>query len=123
MAGKPKMEGSHNPGWGGSRNNTGPKPFKPTSDMVKNMLKTARKIAREEKKTIDEILISICYGKGVARITVKDRIAAIRTFKEFTMAKQTDQEITVTARTEPTIYLPKQKVDPAFQLVHKAGNE
>jgi hypothetical protein len=122
MAGKPKKEGSQTPGWGGSRPNTGPKAVKPTAEMIKVMLRTAKKMARAEGKSIDEILIAFCYGKGATKITVKDRIAAIRTFKEFTMAKQTDQEVTVTARTEPAIYLPKQKSDPALSLV-KAVNE
>ena len=80
------------------------------------MIRAAKKRAKEEGKTLDEILLDIAYAQvgGIeAKVDVRERLAAIKLFKDFTMAKSTEQHLEVTDSRGPGIYLPEEKPDPA----------
>ena len=134
MAGKPK-----NTAWGGARSGAGRKPkYMLTDNQVKHMLKKARKLAKETGRDIDDILLGIIYGvergheviiiKGrgnakkkikviVSATEVKDALAAIRLFKDYTMSKTSEQNINVTKQSGPAIGLPPMREDPALKVV------
>ena len=115
MSGKPKRTG-----WGGARPGTGPKPKSLTDKQVREMLKTARKFSRIYGKTVDDILVSIIYaqdGETQMKVTPRERIGAIKVFKEFAQAKSSEQNITVQHQTEPAISLPELEADPGLTVV------
>lgn len=137
MSGKPKTTGKRVAGWGGARPGGGRKPAYMLSDnQVKAMLKKARQRAKKEGKDIDDILLDIIYGVNEARevvivtkkgertelklnTDVKDALAAIKLFKEFTLPKQTKSEkkIEITENRGPGALLPPLKQDSALEVV------
>lgn len=114
MANKPKGAG-----WGGSRKGSGRKQVHISTDsQIKAMHRAARKRAKEEGKTIDEVLVAIIYEPET---TTKDRLAAIKLFKEFTMPKRTESDVKVNKSEEPRLMYPEKKPDPAKVVAINGG--
>jgi hypothetical protein len=132
MAGKTKKPNS----WGGKREGSGRKPaYMITDNQVKAMLKTAKKRAQEEGKTIDDVLMDIIYNRQayevekprgkvelVIEVPPKDRITAIKVFKEYTIGKRIEKESHNHnyQHEGPAIGLPPMREDPALKIV-KSG--
>lgn len=128
MAGKPKRAG-----WGGKREGSGRKPaYMLTDNQVKAMLRTAKKRAKDEDKTIDDVLLDIIYNRQayelekrggkvdiVLEVPPKDRLAAIKIFKEFTIGKRIESksETHNYQHKGPAIGLPPMDEDPALKVV------
>ena len=115
MSGKPKR--IDNPKWGGKREGSGRKPRYMMPDyQINEMMKTARRVAKERNKTLDEVLIEIAYGEYKA--TVANRLAAINIYKGFTLPKSSEQNINVKRDVGPSIGLPPVRgEDPALKVV------
>lgn len=113
MSGKEKITK-----WGGKRAGAGRKPkYMSTDYQIRQMMRTARRKARETGKTLDDVILEIAYGE-IKGVTVANQIAAIRLFKENTMAKRSEQDIHVTKKSGPVIGLPPIKgEDPALKIV------
>lgn len=113
MAGRGKISK-----WGGKRPGAGRKPaYMLTENQIAAMLRTARNRAKTLGKTIDEVLLDVIYA-AEDKSTVRDKLAAIRLFKEFTMSKQSEQNINVTQKVGPRIGLPPVKgEDPALKIM------
>ena len=79
--------GSNQRGWGGARPNSGPKPQTLSAHQVDLMLKAAEKRALEVGKTIDEMLLDVIYAPDTS---TKDFLAAVKLFKDKTMAPITE---------------------------------
>jgi DNA polymerase III delta prime subunit len=124
-------------GWGGKRlNQTGrPRVFSATEVQVRKMLREAKKIAKEEGKTIDRLLLEMIYDKeyvvlknrhgekvALPRVDEKTRVTAIKVFKEFTMQRQTEQNVKIEDNRGPGIMLPEMMPDPAKEKFPKEGN-
>ena len=135
MAGKPKIGQ-----WGGKRAGAGRPKYMMSEYQKRKMMQSARKRARETGKSIDDILLDIIYGVTQARevtlikskkevkvITltteVKDALVAIKLFKDFTMTKTSEQNITVTKDRGMAVRLPPKKKDPALELVEGGKKE
>ena len=109
MAGKVK-KGNLAENRGGKRTGSGRKSLLAKMGCTSSdMIKTAQIIAKEEGKTIDEVLLGIAYHGD----TTQQQLAAIKIFKEYTIAKVSEKKIEVTEKQAPKIYLPVQKPDPA----------
>lgn len=122
MSGKDKKPGE----WGGKRGGSGRKPrYMLTEYQVGKMLRTAKKRAKDEGKSIDDILLDIIYNfhavevenkKGQIEIMLdvptRDRLAAVKVFKDFTMTKHTEKDINVRDYRAP-VRLPERRPDPA----------
>ena len=104
---------------GGKRAGAGRKPsYMLPENLVKTMLRTAKKKAKESGKTLDDILLELAYQKKDPRT----RLAAIKLFKDFTMTKHTEKDINVNHNEGPKIGLPEMKPDPALVL-HEGGKK
>ena len=79
--------GSNAHGWGGARPNSGPKPQTLSAHQVELMLKAAEKRAAKTGKTIDELLLDVIYSVDTS---TKDFLAAVKLFKDKTMAPITE---------------------------------
>lgn len=90
-------------GWGGARENSGPKRETLSVRQVKEMDNKAQAYAKQYGKTIDEILLEFIYGitqipvegeetLGLIerRVATKERIACIKLWKEYTSPKITE---------------------------------
>ena len=109
MAGKTK-KGDLKENRGGKRAGSGRKSLLANMGCTPgDMIKTAQVIAKDEGKTIDEVLLDIAYHGD----TTQQQLAAIKIFKEYTIAKVSEKKIEVTEKQAPKIYLPVQKPDPA----------
>ncbi len=69
---------------GGARPNSGPKPRTLSANQVAKMLRKARRRAKSTGKDVDDILLDFIYADEVR---IADRVACIKLWKEFTMAK------------------------------------
>jgi len=110
--------------WGGSRSGAGRKPsYMLTENQVKAMLRKARKYAKKYDKTIDEVLLDFIYGVQETgwKMTVKDRLAAIGLFKNYTMSKTSEQNVNVNRQVGPAIGLPPKK--PVVLELHEGRKE
>lgn len=100
---------------GGARENSGPKKQTLSVRQVQEMLEKAKEYAEKYKKTIDEVLLDFVYNPESKDA---DRLAAIKLFKTYTIAKlqeggETDQQL------GPAFFLPDQRPDPAsFQVIN-----
>lgn len=96
--------------------NKGGRPGKTvTQKAVDHMMRVMRKKARETGKHIDDVLVGLIYDDLA---TPRDRLAAIRCFKEYTMSKISEQNINVSKVAGPAIELPAVRgEDPALKLV------
>ena len=91
------------------------------------MLKEARSRAKEEGKSLNSVLLDIAYASvqgtadGNVKVMIKDRLAAIKIYKEFTMGRHTEQRTTIEDK-RPTIGLPEMRPDPARVAYRQEGN-
>lgn len=95
-------------GWGGARPGAGRKKETLSATQVKEMLLAAKAYAAKTGKTIDQILLDIIYSLSEG---TRDRLAAIKLWKEYTIAKlqeggETDEAL------GPQIFLPEVLPDP-----------
>lgn len=110
MAGKTKKPAATKENRGGKRAGSGRKSLLAKWDSnPKDMVKAAQEYAKEQGRSIDDVLLDIIYHAPV----VRDRLAAIKVFKEFTIAKVSESKVEVTKKQAPKIYLPERKPDPA----------
>lgn len=128
MSGKKKMAG-----WGGKRAGSGRKPaYMATDAQVRAMLRAAKKRAQDEGKTLDDVLLDLIYNRQayevekrggkveiVLEVSPKDRIAAIKIYKEFTIGKriETESHNHNYQHEGPVIGLPEMDPDPALKVV------
>ncbi len=80
--------------------------------QVNAMLRAARKRARREKRTIDEILLDIIYEKDAA---ARDVLPAIKLWKHYTIAKLAEGGETDKKADGPAVYLPEQR--PSLEVI------
>lgn len=73
------------------------------------MIKTAKRMAKETGKTIDDILMDIIYDDDAKLVNA--RLAAIKIYKEYTISKSSEKNINVTDTRGPVI-LPAMDPDP-----------
>lgn len=104
MSGKKENRGGRRPG-------AGAKPQTLSGRQIKNMLKKAKKWAKEQGKDIDDILLYLIYNSTTSN---RDRLASIKLFKDYTMARlieggETDKVL------GPSIFLPKEH--PRLELI------
>lgn len=72
------------------------------------MLKAAKAKAKEKGKSLDDILLDIAYS---AESSVANKLAAIKLFKDFTMARSTEKDVTVTQVRVPQVFIPEKYPD------------
>jgi len=129
MAGKTKKPRT----WGGAREGSGRKPAYMLSDnQVKTMLRAAKNRAKTEGRTLDDVLLDLIYDRAayeveksggwvetVVAVAPRDRIAAIKIFKEFTISKRVESESHNHnyEHPGPAIGLPPMDADPALQII------
>lgn len=111
MTGKPKTN------WGGARENAGRPRKTLTAAQVEKMLVVARRYARSHGKTVDELLMETMYSP---QTNTRDRLWAIKMFKDCTMAKISEDGAT-DAALGPSIYLPEQR--PVLNVVQGGKSE
>lgn len=95
--------------WGGRREGAGRPKQTISAEQIEKMILKAKKYADERGIDLDDLLLEIAYDKQMAP---KDRIACIKVYKEYTIAKmqeggEADKDL------GPGIYLPGEKPDPA----------
>lgn len=107
---------------GGKRAGSGRKPkitrltWKSTpADMVK----AAKKYAKQYGMTVDDILLEVIYNHEDARV----RLSAIKIQKEFTIARTIDKKVEITENRAPKIFLPEKKPDPAKVIPIDRGDK
>jgi hypothetical protein len=95
---------------GGYRPGSGRKPDKPSSyEDITRMKRAAKKRAKLEGKTLDDIVLDIAYANvnGIGcKVEVRDRLLAVRLYKEFSQPKISEQNVNVKKTEGPTVYLP-----------------
>lgn len=97
---------------GGYRPGAGrkPNPENIISDYhIKKMIAAAKKVEKETGVSLDEVLVRIAYS---AKSSAKDKLTAIKIFKEYTMTKSTETNINLTQQIGPQIGLPELKPLP-----------
>jgi len=103
---------------GGARSNSGPNGLTLSAAQVNRMLRKARKWAKKHGKDIDDILLSFIYAKDLAgedvKVGARDRIACIKVWKDYTIAKLTEGGET-DKQLGPAVFLPEQR--PRFETV------
>lgn len=72
------------------------------------MLNVANQYAKKHKKTLDMVLMDFAYDDS---LPVRDRMAAIKLFKDKTMAPISEGG-DADSQLGPSIYLPEMKPDP-----------
>lgn len=72
--------------------------------QLREMLQTAKRFADKHGQTIDEILLSFAYDE---KLPVRDRLAAVKLWKDKTMIPVS--EGSETDQAGPTLYLPELK--------------
>ena len=104
---------------GGKREGAGRKPEALSQAQVKKMLRRAKRWAKKSGKDIDDVLLAVIYNDKKYLedddITIRDRLAAIKLFKDKTMAPITEGGI-VDRNLGPQTYLPKEKPDNVTPL-------
>jgi hypothetical protein len=142
MAGKKRQPGKTQENRGGKRSNPGGRPPKVAISQYQldQMLAKAEKWAKEHKgMTVDDFLLKWIYGEveDDFKLTMRDRIACVKIWKDYTMAKVQEKNINVGKKhLGPIIYdpetreiisgnpdsgiiLPKTKEDPAKRIHQK----
>ena len=110
MSGKPKQTS-----WGGTRKGSGRKPLYQLSDRAaKNLHSAIKKREKKEGRKWQDVMMDFVFGvldhngnRVPMEMSARERIAALRLIADITMAKQSEQAITVTKNEGPTIYLPE----------------
>lgn len=72
--------------------------------QLREMLQTAKRFAEEHGKTVDDIILEFAYD---AKLPVRDRLAALKIWKDKTMIPVS--EGSDTDKQGPTLYLPELK--------------
>lgn len=104
-------------GWGGRREGAGRPKQTISAEQIENMILKAKKRADEEGKDLDDLLLDLAYDKQVAN---KDRIACIKVYKEYTIAKMSEGG-DADKNLGPGVYLPNERPDPAKVVPLKTG--
>ena len=100
--------------WGGVRPNSGRKKETLSGRQVQAMLDKASEYEKETGKSLDDILLMIIYGEKFQgeRVPLKDKLASIKLYKEYTMAKLAEGG-DIDSQIEMPVWLPEKKQDPA----------
>ena len=100
--------------WGGTRPNSGRKTETLSGRQVQVMLDKATEYEKKSGHSLDDILLMIIYGDKFQgdKVPLKDRVACIKLFKEYTMAKLAEGG-DIDTQTEIPVWLPEKKQDPA----------
>ncbi len=100
--------------WGGTRPNSGRKKETLSGRQVQAMLDKASEYEKETGKSLDDILLMIIYGEKFQgeRVPLKDKLASIKLYKEYTMAKLAEGG-DIDSQIEMPVWLPEKKQDPA----------
>ena len=101
---------------GGYRPNAGRKRIPISEKAVREMIKSAKKMAKKNGRTIDDILLGIIYNDDPK--TVGARLQAIRIFKEYTITKKAERDTPANDNREG-IRLPPMLPDPGKALLLK----
>jgi len=101
-------------GWGGTRPNSGRKTETLSGRQVQVMLDKATEYEKKSGHSLDDILLMIIYGDKFQgdKVPLKDRVACIKLFKEYTMARLTEGG-DIDNQIEMPVWLPEKKQDPA----------
>lgn len=91
---------------GGKRANSGRKKYSLTDDQIDSMLKSAAFFEAKHRATIDDILVDIIYSPNSNN---REKLAAIRLFKDFTAQKMHNQNGNNVQQIGPVIGLPELK--------------
>ena len=86
--------------WGGARQGAGRPSYMLTENKIMKWEREIRKRAKEEGKTLIGTLLDIAYAKVDeigAKISVRDRIAAVEAIWKFTTPKSSEHNINVNA--------------------------
>jgi hypothetical protein len=107
--------------WGGARSGAG-RPKKSTSArQLAKMERAARKWAKETGYDVDGFLLAVIGNDkekiGATDIPLRDRITCAKIWKEYTMARISEQNVNVTKQEGQVIMLPPMKEDPALKIV------
>jgi site-specific recombinase XerD len=122
MAGKKNISGKKE-NRGGRRPGAGRKPkYMLSETQIKNMLRAARKKAKETGKTIDDILLDIIYTDG-KKISERDQLAAIKLFKDFTITKSSEKTVTHNVNQGPAVGLPPIREDEGLKVISGGKKE
>ncbi len=96
-------------GRGGARPGAGRPKKTNTQEQVDQMLAAGKRWAKQEGKSLDDLLLACAYAKdGFTEATIAQRTRAIGLFKQFTMASVSESHIDVTRHSGPGIYLPEE---------------
>lgn len=99
---------------GGRRPGAGRKKVTLSQSQINKMIKAAKKRAKETGRTLDDILLDFAYGLvDEKEVDNKDRLAAIKLYKDFTISKHSEKDVNITDNRGPKIGLPARKPDPA----------
>ena len=100
--------------WGGTRPNSGRKTETLSGRQVQVMLDKATEYEKKSGHSLDDILLMIIYGDKFQgdKVPLKDRVACIKLFKEYTMARLTEGG-DIDNKIEMPVWLPEKKQDPA----------
>ena len=150
MAGKKKTPNRPtDSNWGGKRSNQTGRPPKVAISQYQldQMLAKAEKWAKKHKgMTVDDYLLKWIYGEveDDFKLTMRDRIACVKIWKDYTMAKVQEKNINVgktypgpiiydpdegnriisgEPSLGPDIFLPKEMEDPAKTILGNSGSE
>ena len=107
--------------WGGARSGAG-RPKKSTSArQLAKMERAARKWAKETGYDVDGFLLAVIGNDkekiGAMDIPLRDRITCAKIWKEYTMARVSEQNVNVARDEGPAIMLPPMMPDPALAVV------
>ena len=106
---------------GGTRPGSGRKPKYATTEYQKTqMLKAAKKRAKEEGKTLDDVLLDIAYD---GKENTRDRLASIKIYKDMTMSKSIEDGKGGKVVLGLAIGLPERKADPAKTITIEMGDQ
>jgi hypothetical protein len=90
------------------------------------MIAKAEKWAKEhDGATVDDFLLRCIYGEQEPgwKMTMRDRITCAKIWKEYTMARTSEQTVTHKGEAGPEIGLPPTKADPAKIIPIKGGKK
>ena len=106
--------------WGGARQGAGGPRKTLSQKRIDDLMRLARKAKRETGKGPEDLLFDVMYARGdFKNVTLIQRNKAIETYLRHTMPTTSEQNVKVTKREAPAVYLPEQKPDPAA-IVFKA---
>jgi hypothetical protein len=145
MAGKKRQPGKKQENRGGKRSNQTGRPPKVAISQYQldQMIAKAEKWSKKHKgMTVDDYLLKWIYGEveDDFKLTMRDRIACVKIWKDYTMAKVQEKNISVgktnygptiidrdsegrtyvvSGNPEGPIFLPRMRPDPAKEILSK----